>query len=63
MKHATCNSSEKIWLPITLIVFCALAAQASTLPPDPNNAALLYYQAFLRQPETDYAEEQLVYNT
>jgi len=39
-----------------------LERQATALPPDPNNAALLYYQAFLCQPETNYAEEQLVYN-
>ena len=44
------------------IILCTLGAQASTLPPDPNNAALLYYQAFLLRPEPDYAEEQLVYN-
>jgi hypothetical protein len=46
-----------------LIALCALGAQASTLPPDPNNAALLYYQAFLLRPEPDYAAEQLVYKT
>jgi hypothetical protein len=28
--------------------------QAATLPPDPDNAALLYYQAFLIRPEPDY---------
>jgi len=44
------------------IFIYAIGSQASTLPPDPNNAALLYYQAFLCQPETNYAEEQLVYN-
>ena len=46
----------------SLIFICAIVTQASTLPPDPNNAALLYYQAFLCIPETNYAEEQLVYN-
>jgi len=44
------------------IFICAIGSQASTLPPDTNNAALLYYQAFLLRPEPDYAEEQLVYN-
>jgi len=46
-----------------LIILCTSGTQASALPPDPNNAALLYYQAFLLRPEPDYVEEQLVYNT
>jgi len=33
------------------IVWCASGAQAAELPPDPDNAALLYYQAALRIPE------------
>ncbi len=38
------NLSHKI--TICCITFlCTLGAKASTLPPDPNNAALLYYQA------------------
>ncbi|UCC97591.1 MAG: hypothetical protein JSW66_17325 [Phycisphaerales bacterium] len=45
------------------MVLCALGAQTSTLPPDPNNGALLYYQAFLSRPEPDYVAEQLVYET
>ena len=48
-------------LVLAIIAFCGVPANASILPPDPNNAALLYYQAFLCQPEPDYAEEQLVY--
>jgi hypothetical protein len=39
----------------------ALTAQAEYLPPDPNNAALLYYQAFLLLPELDYITNQLIY--
>lgn len=35
------------------IVLCVLGTKASTLPPDPNNAALLYYQAMLILPELD----------
>ena len=46
-----------------IIILCTPGTQASTLPPDPNNAALLYYQAFLLRPEPDYVVEQLVYNT
>jgi len=63
MSYTNVSGTETIWSLFGLIVLCALGTQASTLPPDPNNAALLYYQAFLHQPETDYAEEQLVYNT
>jgi len=51
------------WLLFALITFCSVKANASKLPPDPDNAALLYYQAFLHQPEPDYAEEALVFNT
>lgn len=46
-----------------LIVSCAIEAGASALPLDPNNAALLYYQAFLLRPEADYAAKELVYGT
>lgn len=45
------------------VVLWPLAAHAAALPPDPNNAALLYYQAFLLRPEPDDAAEVLVYNT
>jgi hypothetical protein len=38
------NLSNKITICCAIFLW-ALGAQASTLPPDPNNAALLYYQA------------------
>jgi hypothetical protein len=39
-------------LPIcALVVAAALTPGAQALPPDPNNAALLYYQAFLILPQ------------
>jgi hypothetical protein len=41
---------------VTIVLPVALrAAQATGLPPDPNNAALLYYQAFLLWSEADDA--------
>ena len=51
-----------IYYAFGFIFIYSIGIQASTLPPDPNNAALLYYQAFLCLPETNYTEEQLVYN-
>jgi len=48
---------------VWVLFFCTPCTQASTLPPDPNNAALLYYQAFLLRPEPNYADKELVYNT
>jgi hypothetical protein len=37
------------------IVLWTLGAHAAALPPDPDNAALLYYQAFLFRPEPNDA--------
>jgi hypothetical protein len=34
-----------------ILVFWAYGVHAATLPPDPDNAALLYYQAFLLLPD------------
>lgn len=47
---------------IGFVVLRAVCASASTLPPDPNNAALLYYQAILACPEADEATGDLLYN-
>jgi hypothetical protein len=35
------------------VILWAFLANAATLPPDPDNAALLYYQAFLHRPDWD----------
>ena len=43
------------------IFLCAFGAHAASLPPDPNNAALLYYQAFMLLPEPDYFTKELVH--
>ena len=37
----------------SIIFFCAFGARAAVLSPEPDNAALLYYQAFLLRPEPD----------
>ncbi|MHC4557571.1 MAG: hypothetical protein ACYS80_09740 [Planctomycetota bacterium] len=45
----------------TLALWAARAYPAP-LPPDPDNAALLYYQAFLRQPEPNVAIGEFIDN-
>ncbi len=37
-----------------IIFICACGAHADIASPGPDNAALLYYQAFLRRPELDH---------
>jgi hypothetical protein len=44
----------------SVIFLCTFGANAASLPPDPNNAALLYYRAFLVLPEPDYSISQLI---
>lgn len=39
-----------------ILLLAAVGARAATLPPDPDNAALLYYQAYLLLPEPSVAE-------
>lgn len=46
-KKATCGIC-------VILALWPLSLHAAMLPPDPDNAALLYYQAFLLRPETDY---------
>ena len=55
------NLSNKITICCAIFLW-TVGAHASTLPPDPDNAALLYYQAFLLRPEPDPAAKHLVYN-
>ena len=45
----------------SVVFLCAFGAHAASLPPDPNNAALLYYQAFMLLPEPDYFADELIY--
>ena len=58
MRKYTNNKSTKA-ICITLIL--AMSTQlALALPPDPDNAALLYYQAFLLYPQADDSTRDLV---
>ncbi len=45
-----------------VVALCAIASSGASLPSDPSNAALLYYQAFLLRPEPNEAEQELIYD-
>ncbi|MEN6424907.1 MAG: hypothetical protein ABFE13_06070 [Phycisphaerales bacterium] len=46
---------------LALLIFLSLgASRARAIPPDPDNAALLYYQAFLSLAELDEGERTLI---
>ncbi len=50
----TNHRSRKIIFCVSgTIFFCAFGAYAAISSPDPDNVALLYYQAFLLRPELD----------
>ena len=62
MNYKNGRNKRIIWLLLGLIDFCGVKANPSILPPDPDNAALLYYQAFILRPEPDEIEEELAYS-
>jgi hypothetical protein len=47
-------SRKTICCVFGVIFFCAFGAHTAVSSPDPDNAALLYYQAFLLRPEPDF---------
>jgi len=51
MSNTNHNMRKIICCIFSVIFLCAAGAQAAALPPDPDNAALLYYQAFLLLPD------------
>jgi hypothetical protein len=53
------NTISKIII-CSVIFLCTFSAHAASLPPDPNNASLLYYQAFLVLPEPDYFANEFI---
>ncbi len=53
MRNIGYNSKKAICSICVILVLWALGANAETFPPNPDNAALLYYQAFLLRPEPD----------
>jgi hypothetical protein len=53
MRNMNYDSKKAICSICVVMVVWTLGVPAATLPPDPDNAALLYYQAFLLRPEPD----------
>jgi len=58
MRTINSNRSAKV-MCISLAVL-ALGASVSAYPPDPDNAALLYYQVYLMYPQPDDATKDMV---
>ena len=54
MRNINYNGKKAICSICVIMALWIVGAHAATLPPDPDNAALLYYQAFLLRPEMDY---------
>ncbi|GEM_PF-435873 len=46
----------------SVVALCPVGSLGVSLPPDPSNAALLYYQAFLLRPEPNEPEKELIYD-
>jgi len=53
MRNINYSSKKAICSICVILILWTLGVNAATLPPDPDNAALLYYQAFLLRPEPD----------
>jgi hypothetical protein len=55
MSNISRISKKAIFGILTTFILYAINALAASLPPDPDNAALLYYQAILLQPWPNFA--------
>jgi len=53
MRNINCRAKRTIYSICVILLLWTLGVHGATLPPDPDNAALLYYQAFLLRPEPD----------
>lgn len=53
MRNINYSSNKAICCICLIMALWPLGVHGATLPPDPDNAALLYYQAFLLLPEPD----------
>jgi hypothetical protein len=54
MRNINYDTRKAIYSICVILALWPIGVHAATLPPDPDNAALLYYQAFLLRPEPDY---------
>lgn len=59
VRHSLRGAICCLW---SVIALCPVGSMGSSLPPDPSNAALLYYQAFLLRPEPNEPEKELIYD-
>ena len=55
MKNVNYGNRKTIYCIWGIMILWTLGAHAAALPPNPDNAALLYYQAFQLRPEPDDA--------
>ncbi len=53
MRNINYGAKKTIYSIYVILLLWILGVHGATLPPDPDNAALLYYQAFLLRPEPD----------
>jgi hypothetical protein len=53
MRNVNYSSKKTIRSVFVILALWTFRMHAAPLPPDPDNAALLYYQAFLLRPEPD----------
>jgi len=53
MRKISFNAKKAICGICVILILWTIRANAASLPPDPDNAALMYYQAFLLRPEPD----------
>ncbi len=51
MRNISFSAKKVIYGVCVILALCQFGVNAATLPPDPDNAALLYYQAFLLLPD------------
>jgi len=60
MRNINHNKRKAICSICATLFLCTIGAQAAVSSPDPDNAALLYYQAFLLRPQPDDATYHLL---
>ena len=62
MRNINYSNRKAICCVLGAIFFCAFGAHAAVSSPDPDNAALLYYQAFLLRPEPDDETSTMIWD-
>jgi len=60
MRNINHTSKRAVFSIFATLVLWTIGAQPAVSSPDPDNAALLYYQAFLLRPQPDDATYRLL---